>query len=129
MSNKVVVIFAVIFVALFTVACGGEGEPGSYADPSQAIQVKSGDEFVIALESNPTTGYSWEESSDSAMVELLKTDYKPDDADEGVTGSGGTDHFTYKALQAGETKIELTYGQHWDGGDVEEPLVFTVVID
>jgi len=31
-----------------------------YTDPRQAIEVKPGQEFLISIESNPTTGYAWE---------------------------------------------------------------------
>jgi inhibitor of cysteine peptidase len=129
MLKKFSLLLVLLVIALLIAGCGGKSEPSSYSDPSQPIKVKAGSEFVIALESNPTTGYSWEENSDSTLVQLTGQEYKPDEAEEQVTGSGGTDYFTYKALQAGETMIEMIHGQHWDGGDVEEPLIFKVTVE
>ncbi len=127
--TKVSLFLVTLFAALLIAGCGGNGDSGSHSDPARKIKVEKGDEFVISLKSNPTTGYSWEETSDSTMVSLLNMDYKEDEADEDLVGVGGTEFFTYRALQTGETKIEMVYGQHWEGGEVDAPLVFTVVIE
>jgi predicted secreted protein len=127
--TKIPFFLVILFSVLLIAGCGGNGDPDSHSDPSSTIRVKNGDEFVISLESNPTTGYSWEESSDSSMVSLVNVDYQQDEAEEGMVGVGGKEFFTYRALQSGETKIEMVYGQHWDGGEVDAPQVFTVIIE
>ncbi len=127
--TKMSLFLVILFSTLLIAGCGGNGDPESHSDPSRTIKVKNGDEFVISLESNPTTGYSWQETSDSTMVSLINVDYEEDQAEEGMVGVGGKEFFTYRALQSGETKIEMVYGQHWEGGEVDAPLVFNVVIE
>ena len=127
--NKASLVLVLVFTVLFIAACGGNGDTGTYSDPGRKIKVENGDEFVISLKSNPTTGYTWEESSESSMVSLVNVDYQQDEADEDMVGVGGKEFFTYRAKQAGETKIEMVYGQHWEGGEVDKPLVYTVVIE
>jgi inhibitor of cysteine peptidase len=103
----------------------------TYDDEGHEIDIGVGEEFIIALGSNPTTGYSWQASYDETKLELVggEPTYEPDETDEPAMGAGGVDYFRFKALAAGETEITLTYAQPWGGGDVGETKVFSVVID
>jgi len=48
----------------------------TYSDEGQGIDTEVNQQFVIALGSNPTTGYSWEASYDGTMIELVEETYK-----------------------------------------------------
>jgi inhibitor of cysteine peptidase len=122
---KKLLILMLIAAALVAVGCVGVAE--TYTDPGQTVDIGINQEFVIALGSNPTTGYSWQESHDQTMLELLEKSYR-EEAKEGVVGAGGIEYFRFKALKAGETEITLTYEQPWEGGGVGETKVFTVEI-
>ena len=39
------------------------------------LSVTSGDDFAIKLESNPTTGYSWQPIYDDTYVKLISNDF------------------------------------------------------
>lgn len=103
----------------------------TYKSVGEDIKIGVGQEFIIALGSNPTTGYSWEASYDETMLELIggKSTYEVDEVGDDVVGAGGTEFFRFLTLEAGETEITLVYAQHWEGGGVGETKVFTVVID
>ena len=118
--------FLIVVLATCLVA-GCVGEVETYTDPGQMVTIGAGQQFVIALGSNPTTGYSWQESYDQTMLELVEKTYK-EEADKGVVGAGGVEYFRFKALKAGETEITLTYEQPWEGGGVGETKVFTIKI-
>ncbi len=105
---------------------GGSESVQTYTEPAVTINVKVNHEFVIALESNPTTGYTWEEESEEDLIRLVDRIYRQDDQANGMVGVGGTVYFRYLALQEGETEILLVYGQHWDGGARNAPVVFNV---
>ena len=99
----------------------------TYTNPSQTINTTVNGEFAIALDSNPTTGYSWNASYDTSMLSLEKEKYQPSEKEPGLVGAGGTQYYQFKALKAGSTEINLTYLRSWE----EEPIdrkVFTVVI-
>ena len=99
----------------------------TYTNPSQTINTTVNGEFAIALDSNPTTGYSWNASYDTSMLSLEKEEYIPNKTEPGLVGAGGTQHYQFKALKAGSTGVNLTYLRSWE----EEPIdrkVFTVVI-
>ncbi len=87
-------------------------------------------EFVIliALESNPTTGYSWEADYDETVLELVQNSYEPGEfAKQGAVGAGGTEFFRFKALKSGEIKITMSYKRPWEQ-DILDQKVFTVDI-
>jgi inhibitor of cysteine peptidase len=122
---KKLLILMLIATALTVAGCIGVAQ--TYTDPGQTINIGANQEFVIALGSNPTTGYSWQESHDQAMLELLEKSYK-EEAKEGVVGAGGVEYFRFKALKAGQTEITMVYERPWEGGETGETKVFTVYI-
>jgi predicted secreted protein len=106
--------------------CGTEVK--AYTDPSQTIDIGADSEFVIliALESNPSTGYSWQASYDEGLLELVEESYELGPyAKIGLVGAGGTELFRFKALGKGEAEITMVYKRPWET-EVLEQRVFTV---
>ena len=85
----------------------------TYEDEGQAIDTKVNQEFVIALGSNPTTGYSWQASYDETRLELVGGESTYDEAGEGLIGVGGVEFFRFKALKTGRAGITLVYKRPW----------------
>ncbi len=82
------------------------------------IEVAAGKTFTITLDSNITTGFSWQlvGNTDEAVVELVNSEYQPSQATQGLMGAGGQEVWTFKALKSGESIISLEYSQPWEGG-------------
>ena len=99
----------------------------AYSNPSQTINATVNGEFAIALDSNPSTGYSWNVSYDASMLSLEKEEYNPSEKEPGLVGAGGTQYYQFKALKAGSTEINLTYLRTWEEGYIDQK-VFTVEI-
>jgi inhibitor of cysteine peptidase len=116
---------ALILGVCLLAGCGGGVK--TYIDPEKTISVGINQEFVIALDSNPTTGYSWQESYDGSLLNLVKDEYKPDEKAAGLVGAGGTQYFRFKALKAGQTEITLVYKRPWET-EILEQKVFTIDI-
>jgi inhibitor of cysteine peptidase len=58
---KKLIVVALMFVMLFTLIFSGcSSEVKAYTDAGQVINTGVNQEFIIALESNVTTGYSWQ---------------------------------------------------------------------
>jgi inhibitor of cysteine peptidase len=75
------------------------------------IQARVGEEFVITLQSNPSTGYRWMlADSLDPMLRLQAQTYVPQQPVR--PGSGGHQRLTFTALAAGETTIRLRYQRH-----------------
>ncbi len=125
--KKFLILVAVVAISL-AVGCIGEGK--TYTDSGQTIAIGVNQEFVIALGSNPTTGYGWQESHDESMLGLVEKTYKPGEASkQGMVGAGGVEYFRFKPLKAGETEITLVYKRPWEEATPQDATkVFTVSI-
>ncbi|MEQ8235846.1 MAG: protease inhibitor I42 family protein [Syntrophomonadaceae bacterium] len=98
-------------------------------DSGQEYQVPSGNTFIIALPSNPTTGYSWtlQNPGDGNIVTPLTDFYLAESSGEAmIVGQGGKHYWQFKALQPGSTKLELVYARTWES--VAPLSVFTLPI-
>ena len=118
----------ILSISLIT-GCGGSTVK-AYSDPEETIDSSMDREFIvlIALESNPSTGYSWEAEYDSAMLELIEETFELGEyAKENIVGAGGTELFRFKGLNKGKTEITFNYKRSWET-EVLETKVFTVEV-
>ncbi len=124
--KRFLVLVVVLAICLVTGCIGVK----SYDDPGQTIDISVNQEFVIALGSNPTTGYSWQASYDGTMLELVggKSKYK-EEAKKGLVGAGGVEYFRFKALKSARTIITLVYKRVWEESTPQDlTKVFTIHI-
>lgn len=131
MKRGLVIILALVWLTTAVLTgCGVTKAVPTYADQTQTINAKLNQEFIIALEANPTTGYDWQPVFDTGFISQVKKDYQQDDNNgQPMVGSGGTDYFTFKALKAGETKITLTYFRPWDTPKPDDQQqVFNIIV-
>ena len=110
--------FLVLVTGLVLAVCmvaGCVGQVKTYTDSGQTIDIGVNQQFVIVLGSNLTTGYSWQETHDKAILELVEKTYQPGGkAKKGVVGAGGVDYFRFKALKTGKTEITMVYKRLWE---------------
>jgi len=97
---------------------------GATADSGQVVKVSINDTFDITLDSNPTTGYSWQAEYDEAYLVLVDRAFEPS---SDAIGAGGVEVFTFQALKDGETKVTMTYKRAWEDTSLESQ-VFEVKI-
>ena len=127
MKKFLILVAVVVLVTGVVAACVGEVK--TYTDSGQTIIIAANQEFVIALGSNPTTGYSWQESHDETVLKLVEKTYKPGEkAKQGAVGAGGVEYFRFKALKTGRTEITMAYKRPWEEEMIEQK-VFAVNID
>ena len=82
----------------------------------------------ISIESNPTTGFSWEAEQDKELF-AIQDEYTADPQDEPVTGSGGVQVFTMTPTKAGTVKVTFTYTRPWEPSDADPQFTCTFEID
>ena len=127
---KHLILVAMVSILLVT-GCAGGVKP--YTDSTQTINTGTNQKFIIALDSNPTTGYSWQASYEESMVELVEARYeipemeKHERVKQGIVGGGGIEYFQFKALKAGKTEVTLAYKRTWEEENLYQK-VFTVII-
>jgi len=88
---------------------------GKVVDNPGTIETKIGETFMIKLDSNPTTGYSWRMAAlKPGIVEKVSNVYKPTKTQERIVGSGGIEEWTFKAVAKGNVAITLEYVRPWE---------------
>ena len=85
------------------------------SDAGKTIAVKAGQDIIVALASNPSTGYSWTVSSTDKSFGYPETvAFVPD---SNAVGSGGVDVLTWKTTDPfalGTHHVTLAYKRSWD---------------
>ena len=128
MKKLLPLIIGVLLTTCLITGCGTEVR--AYTDPQEEINISTDDEFVIliALDSNPTTGYSWQAGYDEIMLELVEETYELGEfAKQGLVGVGGIELFRFKALKKGEVEITMVYKRAWEA-EILQQKVFTVEV-
>ena len=100
------------------------------ADNGKNIEVHIGDIIRITLESNITTGYSWENADkvDKDILALDTNDYVSDPNPEEMDGVGGNTVIVYRALKPGKARIDLVYSQSWEPSEFDQRFSVTVEV-
>jgi inhibitor of cysteine peptidase len=81
------------------------------ADAGRTVDVSAGQEILIRLPANRTTGYSWALVSPDAgkLGRPTGSVYTPDSTAAGMAGAGGIESWTFKANQSGEEELRFEY--------------------
>lgn len=78
-----------------------------------SISVDNGDTFVIALDANPSTGYTWDAGENPNVKFVSSKQVSKADA---PPGASGTQELTFKAVKTGSSTLELAYARPFEGG-------------
>jgi inhibitor of cysteine peptidase len=132
----------VTVVALALLAgCGSESTAGGDADGTtttsgaatpetftpkdgDTLDVAAGSQFVVALESNPTTGYEWTVASIDGAATMVKSQYVAPKGN--AMGAAGTQRLTFAAGPAGTSTVHLVYARSFAPDEPGQQLTFTV---
>jgi predicted secreted protein len=117
------------------VSCTAALGPPIYDDPTKPIEVGVDEEFIIAIDYEPTTEYFWKEQYDTSAFELLESTCLLCTAGELETTpypafrpSGGAANFSrFKALRRGESEITMVFKRPLEDAFIEQK-VFTVIV-
>lgn len=119
---------ACLLVGLVALAgCGGGSSTPPASNPTKApsgktfktpgspVEVSNGEAFNIALDSNPSTGYSW--SLEGGVPEILQSTGETFVAPErDLVGAPGVQYWEFKAVKAGSGSIKFIYSRSWETG-------------
>ncbi len=95
----------------------------------KTITLRPGQEVIILLEANPTTGYAWEvaQVDEGILQQIGETGYTPEATSPGVVGAGGTAAFRFQAVAQGTTTLQLAYRRPWET-DKPPATTFTLTV-
>jgi len=133
MADKLIRTFVVmsffLTLALFS-GCGANGTSLTDADNGKQITLQSGDVMTLSLESNPTTGYSWQvlEIDNAVLSQDGEPEYKGASGSERLVGAGGTETFRFKSAGSGRATLKLGYMRPWESVPPIETFSVLVVV-
>lgn len=99
-------------------------------DISDIITVRRGEKFTVTLNSNPTTGFSWQfaKEIDAHFLELVDSRYIGTGTGR-LMGAGGRQEWVFKAIKPGKTSISLEYARPWERDkSCQEAKDITIII-
>jgi predicted secreted protein len=111
----------------------GASNPGATAqlnadNNNQTVAVGQGAVLTLSLPSNPTTGYIWNyagEPDQSVLVETSHFSINPSRA----IGSGGNEHWVFRAVGTGDTKLNLAYARPWENASPAKTYSVEIGVD
>jgi len=125
-----------VLATLALPSCGSDAETGGDPrtfdlvadDAGGTLSVRPDDRIVITLESNATTGFAWELTSEPAseVLELVGSEYVEPETD--LVGAGGEEVWRFRAMAEGTTSLALTYMRSFSGETAGDPFELTVVV-
>jgi inhibitor of cysteine peptidase len=109
---------SVLFVGVVmvsSVSCSFAAAPRTITevDANRDVGLAVGQELVVKLPSNPSTGYSWSvaESETRALASLGKPTYQ---ARGSLPGSGGVQTWELRAAKIGSEMLKFEYRRPWE---------------
>ena len=130
MKSKWLLLGVIAAAMLVITACAKLPNDVSVNASSSGKQVELfvGGTLTVTLDSNATTGYSWELTGISDTGVLQKTDNKYVAPTSSLVGAGGKEVWTFQTLTAGTTTLSMEYSQPWTGGQKgAEHFTLTVI--
>lgn len=118
-SVMAAVMLAGVLAVSAVAGCGGSGTSANgktFKITDTSIEAKVGDQFIIELESNATTGFQWgiSGSLNPTVVTKVRSIYVPGPNAKKMVGAGGVERWTFKAVGKGTGKIAMIYSQPFD---------------
>jgi inhibitor of cysteine peptidase len=115
LMRTTVLMALILALALFS-GCGSREHLVTASDNEGEVRLQNGEALVIRLESNPTTGYSWQvtEIDNAMLVQDGDPAYKQSPGNDGLAGAGGEETIRFKALGSGRTTLMLGYMRPWE---------------
>ena len=117
LAGIVGLVLVVVAMSIGAAACSDSDDSSSSSVPlfheGDSISVDNGQEFVIALTANPSTGYTW----DAAPNQNVKyQSSRQVQASGNAIGAAGTQELMFKAVKAGSSTLDLAYARQFEGG-------------
>jgi len=91
------------------------------ANNSTVVQLREGNELVVTLRGNPSTGFTWSRIDSSEQPAVLVTVLQPTGSafvytpePSGLMGAPGNFTFLFQAVQVGCARLKLGYARGWE---------------
>ena len=93
------------------------------------IELTNGQTFNVTLETNPSTGYSWEvvELNNNILHQIGETETEPNITQKNMVGVPVMHTFQFQVINTGQTTLSIVYHRIWEK-DVASLNTFSIDI-
>lgn len=85
-------------------------------DAGQAIELEPGQQLIVRLEANRSTGYGWALGAGSGDVLMIEGAAGYEVSDAGNLGGGGTEVWRLRAIAPGQRDLRFEYRRPFEPG-------------
>jgi inhibitor of cysteine peptidase len=105
-------------LALSACALAGPNPATLTADDSgRTLRLIAGEELLVALPGNPSTGYGWTAEYAPALLEQIgREEFSRNDAPDRMVGVGGVFTWRFRARAGGSGVVRFFYARPWEKG-------------
>ncbi|SDI69582.1 inhibitor of cysteine peptidase [Pseudomonas flavescens] len=99
-------------------ACASQSRSVTVQEQQQCpLNLHAGQQVILTLPSNPTTGYRWVVRENAASVlKSLGPEVYSAAGNSDLVGGEGHSTWRFQATESGDAQLLLTYVQPWDAG-------------
>lgn len=83
-------------------------------DNGTDIDLKSGDELIVRLPDNPSTGFNWTVVGEPVPLKLQKSSFHHKTSNGKALGSSGISVFQFMTTSRGIANLTLVYRRSWE---------------
>ena len=96
-------------------------------DNGSQVELAPGQDLIVTLESNPSTGFRWEvvDLDQSILRQAGEAHYAPAGPGQPPPGQGGRETWRFQAVGPGRTTLQLAYRRAWEK-EVEPQKTYTL---
>jgi len=120
---------AILVLIVFACACSSDTNERTLTaeNAGQSIEMSVGETFLVELEGNPTTGFTWEVAKiDPAVLKQVgKTEFE---SQSDLVGAGGVMILHFEVIGNGDADLQLVYHRPWEN-DIPPENTFTTIIN
>jgi len=136
MKKNIVLIISVVFFICYSFSAEVEIVGGSFEcryslnSTSSELNYIPGTIIVVELESNPTTGYSWNllKNYDEKLILSVENIFFQEENNKKSDGTGGIEKFVIQtSAETGVTDLQFVYKREWENED--DSLTYIISIE
>ena len=126
MKKLLVLLFAIVIITACLPGCSSDNDVfiscddfnEQKQDMEADVTLSPGETITVTIYSNPTTGFSWDDTATIERAGVLKqTGHRFIEPGESKPGAPGYQEWTFEALGSGQTTAYVEYSRPWEGGE------------
>jgi inhibitor of cysteine peptidase len=125
--TSILVLFFMLSACAASAAAQADAVHLTTADAGKTVVLKPGDSLDITLEGNPSTGYTWETTSQDLKTLKQNGEIEALPAKDTKMGASQMLVLHFSAVSAGQETLKLVYHRPWEKG-VEPASTFEINI-